>query len=335
MYHFLFWVSYYILGALISLSIHHIYDGRFYWQLLTLLPPDMVLVYINLYLLTPLFLVRKRFVLYILTLAGCISIVSVINIGLHHLYTLMGSPFFVGNSTLDGPDVAVQVLNCIYLVGIATALKFLKDWFTQQQRLKEIEKQQVATELAFLKAQIHPHFFFNTLNNLYSLTLQRSELAPEVVLKLSGLMSYMLYESAAGEVPLEKELDNLENYIALERLRFGDRLALTFEKKGIGSRPVQLPPLILLTFVENSFKHGPARLPGKGHIHICIEVLPDQLLFHVDNPIAPEEDRSGEKNGIGFRNVTRRLNLLYGKRYRLDYSAVGETFHVTLKLPLA
>jgi two-component system, LytTR family, sensor kinase len=332
-YHCSFWVSYYLFGAMISLSIHQVYDGRFYWQLLTLLPPDMLLVYANLYLLMPAFLVPKRFVLYLLSLAGCISVVSIGNIGLHHLYSVLGSPFFAGNSTLDWPDFAVQVFNGIYLVGITTALKFLKDWLSQQQRLREIERQQVATELAFLVAQIHPHFFFNTLNNLYSLTLQRSELAPEVVLKLSALMSYMLYESAAAEVPLDKEIDNLENYIALERLRFGDRLSLSFEKEGLGSRPVHIPPLILLAFVENSFKHGLAKIPGNGHIRISLQILPQELIFRVENPLSSDKT-ADEKNGIGFQNVTRRLDLLYGTRYFLHHSAAGNTYHVTLKLPL-
>ena len=319
---------------MISLSIHQVYDSRFYWQLLTLLPPDMLLVYANLYVLLPVFLARKRFAGYLLTLACCISVVSIGNIGLHHLYSVLGSPFFAGNSTLDWPDFAVQAFNGIYLVGITTALKFLKDWLYQQQRLREIERQQVSTELAFLIAQIHPHFFFNTLNNLYSLTLQRSELAPEVVLKLSAMMSYMLYESSAPEVPLEKEIANLEDYIALEKLRFGDRLSLSFEKEGLGARRVQIPPLILLAFVENSFKHGMEKLPGQGHIRISLQVQPQELIFRVDNPIVPEEARSGKNNGIGFQNVTRRLDLLYGTRYRLDHSANGNTYHVTLKIPL-
>lgn len=330
--HSLFWVSYYIFGALISLSIHQIYDTRFYWQLLTLLPPDMLLVYTNLYLLTPYLLLRKRFILYILAVMLSIAVISLLNIALHRQYTRMGSPFFVYNSDFNGRNFAGQVLNSIYLLGLATAVKFGKDWMAQQQQLQENQRQQVATELAFLKSQVNPHFFFNTLNNLYSLTLQKSDLAPEVVLKLSHLMSYMLYESGAALVSLDKEVSNLENYIALEQLRFGERLSLSFEKKGI-LQPIHIPPLILLAFVENSFKHGMNQLTGEGRINISLQVQPDELMFHIDNPfVAPPPE---QKNGIGLKNVIRRLDLLYGSRYHLDLSATDNIFHVTLKLPLS
>lgn len=125
----------------------------------------------------------------------------------------------------------------------------------QQQLLQEKERQHTATELSFLKSQLQPHFFFNTLNNLYSLTVQKSDQAPEVVLRLADLMSYMLYESGAPTVALDKEILHLENYMAIERLRFGQRLTLSFEKEG-ATEQVNIPPLLLFAFAENSFKHG-------------------------------------------------------------------------------
>jgi LytS/YehU family sensor histidine kinase len=201
----------------------------------------------------------------------------------------------------------------------------------QKQQLQEIEKNQVATELAFLRSQIQPHFFFNTLNNLYSLTLQKSDLAPEVVLKLSSLMSYMLYESGASQIPLQKEIGNLENYIGLEQLRFGTRLSLSFEKKG-PMESVRIPPLLLLAFVENSFKHGISQIAGEGHIHLLLQIDPGELIFHIDNPIG--NGRPQNTPGIGLKNAIRRLDLLYGPRYRLDLQEIENTFHVTLKIPL-
>jgi two-component system LytT family sensor kinase len=337
-YHSLFWISYYIFAALISLSIHQIYDARFYWELFTLLPPDMLLVYTNLYLLLPYLLLRKRFFLYILAILLCIAVASLLNLTLHRLYTRMGSPFFVHSSDFDGRNIAGQVLNSIYLLALATAVKFGKDWTAQRQQLQENQRQQIATELAFLKSQVNPHFFFNTLNNLYSLTLQKSDLAPEVVLKLSHLMSYMLYESGAALVSLDKEVSNLENYIALEQLRFGERLSLSFEIQHL-EHDIRIPPLILLAFVENSFKHGMTQMTGEGRINISLQVNPDGLMFHIDNPFVPPPDRvPGEEhppNGIGLKNVIRRLDLLYGSHYKLDLSATDGTFHVTLKLPLS
>jgi LytS/YehU family sensor histidine kinase len=261
------------------------------------------------------------------------SAISSLNIWLHHLYTMSGSPFFAGNSELTIPAFGSQLINCIYLVGLTTGLKFFKDSMQQRQRIQEQEKQQIALELNFLKAQVHPHFFFNTLNNLYSLTLQRSDQAPEVVLKLSSLMSYMLYESGAPYVPLDKEITNLENYIALEQLRFGKRLSLSFEKEVIPpDEPIRIPPLILLTFIENSFKHGMSQTIGDGRIDISLKADQQELFFQINNSIG-ETQPSG--NGLGLKNVIRRLDLLYGSNYHLHKSQTAGEFQITLKIPLS
>lgn len=346
------WLSYYIFGALISLSIHQIYDPRFYWELLSLLPPDMLLVYGNLYVLIPFLLLRKKIVVYFLALLSCIALESILNISLHHLYGLTGSAVFASTGDMNTRNFAAQFLNGIYLLALATAIKFLKDWMTQRQMLQSKERQQVETELNFLKSQIHPHFFFNTLNNLYSLTLQKSDLAPEIVLKLSDLMSYMLYDSGAAFVPLEKEISNLENYIGLEKLRFGRRLSLSFEKEVDCADRIQVPPLILMTFVENGFKHGMNQTTGEGRILISLKVQNDQIHFSIINPtgsgvVAPFCPGAGEaggpikpavvaeRNGLGLKNAIRRLDLLYGSRYRLDLAERENQFHVTLKIPVS
>jgi len=240
-YHSLFWLAYYAFATLISLTIHQIDNPHFYVQLLTMLPPDMLLVYCNLYLLLPHLLLKRKFILYGLLLLICMSIISALNLFLHHLYGLSGSKVYAPTGEFNGRNFASQLMNCIYLIGLVTGLKFLKDWMSQREKLQKIEREQVAMELNFLKSQVHPHFFFNTLNNLYSLTLQKSDLAPEVVLKLSDLMSYMLYDSGAALVSLDKEVVNLDNYIALEKLRFGSRLSLSFEKEGL-KRAVTVPP---------------------------------------------------------------------------------------------
>jgi two-component system, LytTR family, sensor kinase len=348
-YHSLFWISYYVFAALISLSINQIYDARFYWDLFTLLPPDMLLVYTNLYFLVPRFLVKRKFAVYFAGLGICMSLLSFLNIALHHWYALAGTTAYAASGQFNSRNFAGQMLNGFYLVGLVTGLKFSKDWMLQQQKLQEKEKQQVDTELSFLKSQIHPHFFFNTLNNLYSLTLQKSDLAPEVVLKLSDLMSYMLYESEAALVPLDKEICSLENYLALERLRFGDRLSLSFDSSGstvspAPTIPIRIPPLILLTFAENSFKHGMNQTIGDGRIVITLRVVAGELWFEIDNPVGPRQSSVNErlsssptyeKNGIGLKNVIRRLDLLYGPRYQLDITETEGRFHVTLKIPLS
>lgn len=327
-YHSLFWLAYYIFAALISFSIHHIVEPRFYWQLLTLVPPDMALVYLHLFLLRRFLLTKRNIAGYILLILAGIGVIAFVNISMHGFYGRLGSAAYMNSGTYTIPNFAAQILNCIYLLALATAAKFAKDWMLQKQQLQEIAKTQVATELAFLRSQIQPHFFFNTLNNLYSLTLQKSDRAPEVVLKLSAVMSYMLYESAAPLVPLDKEIANLENYMALEQLRFGSRLSLSFEKKG-AMESVLIPPLLLLVFVENSFKHGMSQVAGQGCIHLLLQIHPGELIFHIDNPSG-----NGRPGGIGLKNAVRRLDLLYGPQYHLDLREADHTFYVTLKIPL-
>jgi len=315
---------------------------RFYARLLSLLPPDMLLVYINLYWLWPAFLKKRQYFLYCLFVLLAMSAISALNIALHQLYAHEGATFYQPSGVFNVPNFATQLLNSSYLLALTSGLKFFRDWLDRQDRIKEKERQQIALELSFLKAQVHPHFFFNTLNNLYALTLQKSDLAPEVVLRLSSLMSYMLYESGADTVPLAKEIANLEDYIALEQLRFGDRLTLTFRKDGLTTDPIRIPPLLLLTFVENSFKHGIGQTIGDGHIDISLSHRQQLLFFSIDNSVgraAPEAgphiaSPGGNTNGLGLKNVTRRLDLLYGADYRLDRVESAANYHITLKIPV-
>ena len=333
-------MAYFVFAALISLSIHRIYDWHFYLELLSLLPPDILLVYLNIYILIPLFLFRRKFFFYFGILLISIFLQSALYIWLHGLYARAGTAAFAGVTRLNIRNLALQALNAIYLLGLTTGLKFVKDWMLQERQWQEKERRHAETELNFLKSQVHPHFFFNTLNNLYSLTIQKSDLAPEVVLRLSDLMSYMLYGSGAAAVPLDKEIINLENYIAIEQLRFGHRLTLSFEKQGI-TGAVEIPPLILLAFVENSFKHGLKNNIGAIHIDISVKVLPGMLYFSICNPTGQPAAGPGEEimeagnNGIGLKNVTRRLDLIYGAAYTLDLSETEDLFSVSLKIPVS
>lgn len=220
----------------------------------------------------------------------------------------------------------------LYLTGLTTAIKLSKDWIQDQQRMKEREKQYLETELNFLKSQIQPHFFFNTLNNLYSLTLKKSDQAPEVVLKLSDLMSYMLYESNAPKVSLTDEITFLRNYLDLQKLRFGQRLTISFVTEG-QIKEVSVPPLILILFIENSFKHGVKNLINNIKIELLLKVEQTNLFFQVKNPISENYLNTGNA-GIGIRNVRRRLDLLYGNNYQLDILKEDREYIVSLKIPI-
>lgn len=336
LYHFLFWLCYFSGAALIAINIRPIQHWTFFLQLMSLVAVDMLQVYLNIYVLIPFLLFRRKYVLYFSILLTSVFLQAALFIWLHHYFTISGEKGFSYVMDLTPGNLGIQSLNIFSLLGLTTGIKFIKDWMLQEQRWQEKEKQHIETELSFLKSQIHPHFFFNTLNNLYSLTIRKSDQAPEVVLKLSELMSYMLYESSVATVPLEKEIANLQNYMALERLRFGQRLTLCFEIKG-NAGLVRVPPLVLLAFVENAFKHGLKDQMGPVRIDLYLEVQTAWLTFEVSNPAGESEELGAEEmvpGGIGLKNVGRRLDILYGSNYVLNIERTDNLFKVHLKIPL-
>ncbi len=331
-YHLTFWIVYYLFICVAFYTAYDIRNVTFFIQLATFMPISAALAYTNIYLLVPRLLTRKKYFYYSLCLILALSTAAVADQLLKTLYTEPGSVLFSYTAGMTLKKLFSESVGLFYLTGFTTGIKFAKDWIQHQQLMKEKEKQYLETELNFLKTQIHPHFFFNTLNNLYSLTLKKSDLAPEVVLKLSSLMSYMLYESNASKVSLSKEITYLQNYLDLEKLRFGQRLSVPFEIEG-KIDDVNIPPMILILFVENSFKHGIKNNIHKIVIEISLIVEETFLLFSIKNPIG--ENISKENAGIGLKNARRRLDLLYGSRYQLDITDENNEFVVSLKMPVS
>jgi sensor histidine kinase YesM len=331
-YHPLFWIFYYFLIVVLFYSLTRIQSTSFYLQLIPFLVCDMVLVYINIYILVPRLLLKKKYLEYIFLLViGIVAVGSSI-IGIERLYVHLGYPGYQDASVFNFPNLFIRCFEQVYLIGITASIKLAKDWMRNQQLMKEKEKQYLEAELNFLKTQIQPHFFFNTLNNLYSLTLKKSDQAPEIVLKLSDLMSYMLYESNAPQVPLKKEIEYLQNYLEVEKLRFSQRLTVSFKVEGETSH-LTIPPMIMILFVENSFKHGVKNNLQEVDIEISLEVDDKFLYFKVANPVS-EYAVAKTNSGIGLKNVRRRLELLYGEDFVLDTEVWNKTYIVSLKIPV-
>jgi len=331
-YHTLFWIFYYFLIVLLFYSLTKSPSINFYLRLIPFIACDMVLVYLNLYILIPRLLLKKKYLEYIsLLTAGIVAIGSAI-IYIEKLYVYRGSVEYAPAAIFNFPNLFIRCFEQVYLIGITTSIKLVKEWLKHQQLAKEKEKHYLQTELNFLKSQIQPHFFFNTLNNLYSLTLKKSDQAPEIVLKLSDLMSYMLYESNAPQVSLLKEIAYLQNYLEVEKLRFGHRLTVSFTMGGEMSQ-LSIPPMILILFLENSFKHGVKNNLQQIKIEISIEVDSHFLYFKVTNPVSELSDTS-QNNGIGLKNARRRLELLYGNDFVLDTKTWNKTYIVSLKIPV-
>jgi two-component system LytT family sensor kinase len=222
------------------------------------------------------------------------------------------------------------VLTSLFFLILSTALKFSIDWFLNERIQRDLENQRLSAELAFLKSQINPHFLFNSLNSIYSLAYQKSDTTPEAILKLSEIMRYMLYESNDNKVDLAKELQYLQNYIDLQKIRFGDKAFVDFKIIGqVGNQ--KIVPLILIAFIENAFKHGVANDPS-APILLRINLDGKQLHFYMENKKhLLNRDTEG---GIGLNNVTRRLDLLYPGKYSLTIKDETDIYTCELSLVL-
>jgi two-component system LytT family sensor kinase len=237
--------------------------------------------------------------------------------------------------TLPRPLLSPGSLAIFLLVfAISTGVKVVEQWFQSERKAKEIENEKLNTELSFLKAQINPHFLFNTLNNIYSLAAVQSEKTAEAVMKLSSIMRYVLTEVKNDNVPLEKEILFITHYIELQKLRLTDKSKVDF--KIIGETDgKQISPLLFLAFVENAFKYG-ISTRDLSPIHIRMELKNNELCFSVtNNKYMGTLLKSTDNNtGIGIENARRRLELLYKNRYTLQIADTSTTYTVNLHIHL-
>ena len=289
------------------------------------LPLLIGVVCLNLYVLLPKFFVTKRYFTYLLAVIGCFIVTAVLIKEVLAIDTPTRPAYFY----MLGKIIMLNISPVFF---VASFIKLWQLWYRQLQMNREIQEGGLKAELNYLKAQIHPHFLFNTLNNLYSLTLSQSAQAPNVVLKLSALMRYMVHDCREEKIPLQQEVQYLVSYIELEKIRFDQRLEVSFNIHNDIKGPL-ITPLILLPFIENSFKHGPSVDTEKAWITVDLMVKDGTLFFKVENSKATVPAPSS--NGVGLTNVERRLSLLYPGRYSLEKKNDPDYFGIDLKLNLA
>jgi len=290
----------------------------------------LFIAYFNYSYLLPRFQQHKSWLRYILHFLGPFVVVIVARVywqrfiidGLTHQDRFAYSTMFIVQSIVITLFIAI-------FIGF---LRFVSDWFEFQATKKEIETERLTAELSFLKAQINPHFLFNTLNNLYYLAYSQSPNTTEVIAKLSHVMRYMIHDSNYPLVPLSKEIEYIENYISLERLRLNDQTTINLNIQG-ETEKVHVAPLILITFLENAFKHGITKTNAASWVNILIQADDEELIFVVENSKSNGTDKT-EKSGIGLANVKRRLELLYPGRHDLRVEDEPERYYIELKLQL-
>jgi two-component system LytT family sensor kinase len=293
---------------------------------------NISLFYLNYLVLIPKLLNKKKYGLYFLTIVGAIVAYVLLKYGLNEFI----KEFIPARTRRTGPprDMSFYIFTNVFVnilfVFFSIVLKLSVDWFVNERVHRDLENQRLSAELAFLKSQINPHFLFNSLNSIYSLAYQKSDTTPDAILKLSEIMRYMLYECNDQKVDLSKELQYLQNFIDLQKLRFGDKAYIDFRVEGNVSNQ-KIVPLLLIAFIENAFKHGIAN-DETSPIKMLISVNKEHLQFIIQNK--KHKNNMDAIGGIGLNNVRRRLDLLYPGNYNLEIRDEKDTYTSELSLVL-
>jgi sensor histidine kinase YesM len=316
--HVIFWLVILLLYVVFFGRQNSNYVQTFFFVGL-LMPITICTTYFLNYVLIPRYLMKERYGFFLL----------------YFVYTLVGSLFFemsvamitflimaeirIQNMSPASFDIFFLLTSLLMVVFLGMAIKLLLHWRKSKEDYQRLLLEKVETELKFLKAQLNPHFLFNTLNNLYYLTLEKSDKAPKAVLQLSEILDYVMHSGKVTWVSLRTELKQMENYIGLESLRYQDRLRVEISVTG----PVEdrvIGPMILISLVENAFKHGVMSVSGAAWIRIGVSVEDEKLLISMSNKWKQHESR----NGIGLDNLRGQLSLLYGDKFDLRIDADNE-----------
>lgn len=229
-------------------------------------------------------------------------------------------------------DIVMLFFNLFFVVFIAIAIKFYKRWNEKDFQEQKMQKEKVEAELQMLKTQINPHFLFNTLNSIYVLAMKQSEQTANTVMKLSDILDYILYRIDTPKIAIANEIKIVENYIELEKIRFSNRVDLNFTTE-LKSQEIQIPPMLIIPFIENAFKHGVAKSVDKSWIKISIEETDGGLNILVAN--SKTQSKADDKTGgIGLMNVKKRLSLLYKEKYQLNIFEKQMQYTVSLSIPI-
>lgn len=293
-----------------------------------LMPVTIGTTYLLNYYLVPRYLMRERYGFFLL----------------YFIYTLIGSIFLemmvamltfiviaevnINDMSPASIDIFFLLTSLLMVVFLGVAIKFLNHWRTSREDYQKLMLERVEAELRFLKGQLNPHFLFNTLNNLYYLTTEKSEKAPQAILQLSEMLDYVMNSTKSMFVPLEKELKQVANYIALESLRYEDRVKVNTKFSGDLNKH-SIGPMILITLIENAFKHGVMPIAGKAWINLEVEDLDNGLRIAISNSAI----YTNPGKGIGLENLKSQLAHLYQENYSLYVERSNPTeFSVTLIL---
>jgi two-component system LytT family sensor kinase len=331
--HVLCWTVYVLLYALLWSDPGSNLPGNIAKHLF-LLPAKLILVYTCIFFLVPRYLNRGRFFVFIMLLVlliiGCVA--------LHMLYLSFIlrpeiSLFDETGKSLDWKYITKQATFLNSPLFFALGIVMTRHWHEEKANNTKIKEARLQMEFQVLKNQLQPHFFFNTLNNLYSLAVRKSDETPIAILKLAGMMRYLTYQQSSERVKLEEELEYLFNYASLEELRYGNAIRIRYDLDKNMPKGVTIPPLLLAPLLENAFKHG-ADPVLTCRIALSLEVKDDYLLYSISNTKRQKQNDEVQNTGVGIVNLRKRLEILYKTDFILE-TIDQDNFRANLKIPVS
>jgi len=331
--HLLFWITD-IINYLLIISINTEINRVEVFRIIFRIPLIALATYFVLYYLIPLFSYPKKRMKVILLSIGVLFYLGVVlrYYRFYILEPLIAPDQIIDFAVWDFRRILSDILGAMVVVSMAIAIKVTKSKTELQQKNEQLSEEKKRAELKFLKAQMHPHFLFNTLNTLYADIIKSNGKSEEIILRLSNLLRFILEECNKQIIPLHKEVKVIDDYLALEKLRHGDRLRID-SSVAIDNDLVGISPLLLLPFVENSCKHSLRSQRGNIHIKIKITSANNTVSLFVENDLPETPPSDNIKVGVGIQNVRRQLELLYNNQFTLHIDDTSHKYTVNLKVP--
>jgi two-component system, LytTR family, sensor kinase len=333
-WHFVFWVVYFLYIWLPEGSTQDNYEGFFIYAC-SALPIVMACTYYTIFVTVERFLLHKKRFQFWISLIASMVVFGLIRRYINHsfIYPMLW-PDKPLHQLLYLPRITIDAVQIHLIASVGAMIYLLGKWKEQQLIANTLLKEKIAAELELLKSQVQPHFIFNTLNNIYMLSLKGSSQTSDMVYRLSALLSYMLYDSKQETIEVEKEVDYIKNYINLEKIRYGARLDVQLNVYN-NVKGIRVPPLLILPMVENAFKHGVSKVVKDSWIHIDIALKNHELVFKIENSCSDTPlPQTGFGNGLGLENLRKRLEILYPNRFELKTMREEDTFLATLRLDI-
>jgi two-component system, LytTR family, sensor kinase len=332
-WHIVFWTCLFLYEWLLQGSLNDCYQVSLQAALFNV-PIIMLVTYFTIFITVERFLLQKKYLPFALCIATSMLFAGVFRriVTFEIIYKVVYPDR--AHTLFIIPKMVIDAVYVQLIAGLGSMIYVIQKWMEQQRINETLMKEKVAAELALLRSQVQPHFIFNTLNNIYMLSLKNSPLTSDMIYRLSALLSYMLYDSKRNLIEVEKEIDYIKNYINLEKIRYGERLdvqmSIINDVKG-----VQVPPLLFLPLVENAFKHGVSNAVEESWIHIDISLKKRVLIFKIENSLCLEKaTTNGFGNGLGLDNLRKRLEILYPDNFELKLLKDTDSHLAVLKLNL-